>query len=369
MAIKIVKKRVKIGIELTGRVIVHAPSVHTGGGRVLLSALLQCMPVDRKCLFHINDNMDGDLCADSKHEIKSFGSGLYARFLSEINLLKQAKKEDLVLCFGSLPPLFWAKGNIFIFVQNKLVIDKTSLSAFLFRVKSSIQVQRIIFNLLLKRNYHLVVQSQAMYELMVAHYSSIEIDRIHLFPLVPSGLIPKRFDSIKDADVEISEKKFIYVASGDAHKNHLRLLSAWELLAKEGLYPKLLLTLNNEQDIKLLGEINEIKLRFPVKIDNLGALNHEQVIAAYKSADALIFPSLIESFGLPLIEASNANLPIIASESDFVRDLVAPVQTFDPLSVTSIARAVKRYLGVYDQEIRLLGPQEFLEKIIAVSNQ
>jgi glycosyltransferase involved in cell wall biosynthesis len=187
--------------------------------------------------------------------------------------------------------------------------------------------------------------------------------------LVPSGLIPKRFDSIKDADVEISEKKFIYVASGDAHKNHLRLLSAWELLAKEGLYPKLLLTLNNEQDIKLLGEINEIKLRFPVKIDNLGALNHEQVIAAYKSADALIFPSLIESFGLPLIEASNANLPIIASESDFVRDLVAPVQTFDPLSVTSIARAVKRYLGVYDQEIRLLGPQEFLEKIIAVSNQ
>lgn len=354
---------------MTGRVIVHAPSVHTGGGRVLLSALLQSAPVDRKCLFHINDNMDGDLYSDSNHEIKSFSSGLYARVLSEINLLRQAKKEDLVICFGSLPPLFSTKGNIFIFIQNKLVFDKVSLSSFPFKVKVALQVQRIIFNFFLKRNHHLVVQSQAMHELMMAHQSSTELDRLHLFPLVPSSLLPKKIDSVKDVDVEISEKKFIYVASGDAHKNHLRLLSAWELLAKEGLYPKLLLTLINKQDVELLGEINKMRLRFPVKIDNLGALSHEQSIAAYKSADALIFPSLIESFGLPLIEASNANLPIIASESDFVRDLVVPVQTFDPLSVTSIARAVKRYLGVRNQGIRLLGPQEFLEKIIAISNQ
>ena len=353
---------------MTGKIIIHAPSVHTGGGRVLLSALLQFMPVDRKCLFHINANMDGDLCANSKHDIRSFTSGLYARFLSEINLLKQSKKEDLVICFGSLPPLFWLKGNIFIFVQNKLVVDNISISSFTFRVKTSIQVQRIIFNLLLKRNHHLVVQSQAMHELMMAHRSSIELGRIHLLPLVPSDLLPKNIGFDKDVDVEISEKRFIYVASGSAHKNHLTLLSAWELLAKEGLYPKLFLTLNNKQDVGLLGKISEIRLRFPIKIDNLGALNHEQVIAAYESVDALIFPSLVESFGLPLIEASNANLPIIASESDFVRDLVVPVQTFDPLSATSIARAVKRYLGVYNQEICLLGPQEFIEKIITISN-
>lgn len=326
------------------------------------------MPVDRKCLFHINENMNGDLCADSKHEIKSFGSGLYARVLSEISLLRQAKTEDLVLCFGSLPPLFWPKGKIFVFVQNKLVVDKVSLSSFPFRMKVSIQVQRIIFNLLLKRNSHLIVQSQTMHELMMAHRSSIDLDRIHLLPLVPSGLLLKKIDRVKDVDVEISEKKFIYVASGDAHKNHLRLLSAWELLAKEDLYPRLLLTLSNKQDVELLDDINKMRLRFPVKIDNLGPLSHEQVMAAYKSADALIFPSLTESFGLPLIEANNANLPVIASESDFVRDLVVPVQTFDPLSIASIARAVKRYLGVPDLGARLLGPQEFLEKIITISN-
>ncbi len=203
----------------------------------------------------------------------------------------------------------------------------------------------------------------------MAHQSSIELDRLHLLPFVPSGLLPKNIDDVKNVNSEISEKKFIYISSGDIHKNHLRLLGAWELLANESLYPKLFLTLNNKQDIELLDVINEMRSRLPVKIENLGALNHEQSIAAYKSADVLIFPSLIESFGLPLIEATNANLPIIASELDFVRDLVIPVQTFDPLSVKSIARAVKRFLGVHNQEIYLLGPQEFLEKLIAVSSQ
>jgi glycosyltransferase involved in cell wall biosynthesis len=361
--------KVKIGIELTRRVIVHAPSIHTGGGKVLLDALLKCMPADHKFLFHINDNMNGNLYTGSKHEMKSFGSSLYARVLSEIILLKRAKKEDVVIFFGNLPPLFSTKGKIFIFVQNKLVVDESPLGSFPFKTKISIQIQRAIFNLLFNKNYHLVVQSQTMHDLMMAHHANIELDRIHLLPLVPSGLLATKTDRVKEVDFDISEKKFIYVASGDAHKNHLRLLSAWELLAKEGLYPKLLLTLDNMQDVELLGEINEIRLRFPVKIDNLGVLDHEQVLAAYKSTDALIFPSLTESFGLPLIEANNANLPIIASESDFVRDLVTPVETFDPISVTSIARAVKRYLGVQNTGISLLGPQEFLEKIIAISNR
>ena len=63
---------------------------------------------------------------------------------------------------------------------------------------------------------------------------------------------------------------------------------------------------------------------------------------------ALIFPSLAESFGLPLVEAQEFNKPILASELDFVRDVCSPVDTFDPKSSLSIARAVKRFLGYTD---------------------
>lgn len=353
---------------MTGKVIVHAPSIHSGGGKVLLTALLKCTTVGRKCIFHINDNMKINLHSDTKHELKFFRSSLFARVLSEISLLKLSRKEDLVICFGNLPPLLCPKGQIFIFVQNKFVIDNSSLRLFPFRVRLSIQIQRIIFKLFLKSSYHLVVQSQTMYELIRTNLSSTSQERIHLLPLVPLDVIPKKIDIAKDIDININNNKFIYIASGEAHKNHLRLLRAWELLAKDGLYPKLLLTLNGKKDLELLSEISKMRVRFPIKIQNLGVIDHEQVLAAYHSADVLIFPSLTESFGLPLIEANNANLPIIASELDFVRDLVTPTQTFDPYSVSSIARAVKRHLGIRSYRSHLLAPQEFFEKIIAISD-
>ena len=72
------------------------------------------------------------------------------------------------------------------------------------------------------------------------------------------------------------------------------------------------------------------------------------MLALYASAGALVFPSLGESFGLPLIEARQAGLSILAPELDYVRDVCEPAQTFDPQSATSIARAVKRFLQLAD---------------------
>ncbi|RYH16174.1 MAG: glycosyltransferase family 1 protein, partial [Alcaligenaceae bacterium] len=61
-------------------------------------------------------------------------------------------------------------------------------------------------------------------------------------------------------------------------------------------------------------------------------------------SSALIFPSVAETFGLPMLEARAGQLPIIASERDFVRDVCNPQQTFDPASPHSIARAVLRFM-------------------------
>lgn len=66
----------------------------------------------------------------------------------------------------------------------------------------------------------------------------------------------------------------------------------------------------------------------------------------YAETKALIYPSLFESFGLPLFEARLLNLDVLASDSDFVRDLVEPIQTFDPYSPYSIANAVIRHMGI-----------------------
>ena len=84
----------------------------------------------------------------------------------------------------------------------------------------------------------------------------------------------------------------------------------------------------------------------------------------YKRSCALVCPSTSESFGLPLLEATTCGLPIVASELDYVRDLVSPVETFDAGSAVSISRAVRRFLGRPEAPLPVMTASEFLEKIL-----
>jgi glycosyltransferase involved in cell wall biosynthesis len=86
---------------------------------------------------------------------------------------------------------------------------------------------------------------------------------------------------------------------------------------------------------------------------------HDQVLVLYSQAQALIYPSRFESFGLPLIDANQAGLPVLAAELDYVRDVLDPTQSFDPESPDSIARAVKRYIGVAELALPLTDAKNF----------
>ena len=134
------------------------------------------------------------------------------------------------------------------------------------------------------------------------------------------------------------------MADGLAHKNHLCLLEAWEVLADFGCFPSLAVTLP-DNEIQLLDKISVLK-NAGLKITNLGWLSRRDLLAEYPNYRALIFPSLRESLGLPLVEATHIGLPILASELDYVYDVCEPTETFDPKSPASIARAVKRFLKV-----------------------
>jgi hypothetical protein len=59
-----------------------------------------------------------------------------------------------------------------------------------------------------------------------------------------------------------------------------------------------------------------------------------------------------------------AGLPILAPELDYVRDVCVPIQTFDPHSPVSIARAVKRFLGQPDPTVELSTPAEFWHALL-----
>jgi hypothetical protein len=69
---------------------------------------------------------------------------------------------------------------------------------------------------------------------------------------------------------------------------------------------------------------------------------------------------------LPLIEAHEAGVDILASEMDFVRDVVDPVQSFNPFSPISIAKSVKRYLKVTEFPLQMKSISELTSDLFEV---
>ena len=68
--------------------------------------------------------------------------------------------------------------------------------------------------------------------------------------------------------------------------------------------------------------------------------------------------------GLPLLEAQSLSVPIIASERDYVRDLVEPSQTFDPASPLSIARAVMRAMEKTEERVATSSANDFIKIVM-----
>ena len=76
-------------------------------------------------------------------------------------------------------------------------------------------------------------------------------------------------------------------------------------------------------------------------LDNLSLL---EIHKLYSVVDFLIFPSFLESLGLPLLEAKLYNLPIICSDLDYVYQVCSPLSTFNPLSSFDIANSISEVI-------------------------
>ena len=59
-----------------------------------------------------------------------------------------------------------------------------------------------------------------------------------------------------------------------------------------------------------------------------------------------------------------SGLPVLASELDYYRDVLDPDQSFDPNSNISVARAVKRFLGIAEEPLPLQDAAGFVDYIL-----
>lgn len=333
--------------------IIYAPNVHQGGGKVLLESLLTAHPTSDTSFILFSDARL-QLTELPKNVIRLyFNPSFIGRLKAEIVLWKTAKSTDTILCFGNLPPLFFPAGKIHLFFQNSILLQKYANFSFPWRTQLKHKIERLWIKLNLFKIQTVIVQSLAVKNDFQTQYPSAVIK---IWPFFNSNL----FTSSKN-----TEKKYdyLYVASTDPHKNHKNLFAAWEILADKKVYPRLAITLPHLSS-EMTKKLEFLKAK-DIQVTNIGGFNYKSAAEIYASSKALIFPSFTESFGLPLIEAQTQGLDILASELDYVREFVNPTQSFDPHSPLSIARAVLRHLGHPDKDpLSLLSPEDFYKAVM-----
>jgi glycosyltransferase involved in cell wall biosynthesis len=340
--------------------ILYAPNVHTGGGVVLLRALLADWPVGKPMVAYLDLRAQALLSVPAGAQVRWVEPSIRSRMKAGLQLRKAVKEGDTVFCFHGLPPLLPNRGRIVVFLQNRLYLGDGAGSWRTLRPSAVRQeIERCIGKVCRRRVAEYIVQTPSMARDLVRWFgaSPNEGPKVRVLPFLAD--MPAASDCARVP----AEWDFVYVADGVPHKNHRILVEAWRSLAQEGLRPSLALTLSG-RDGDLRREIEQSAADSGLRITDLGQMPHDEVLALYGRSKAMIFPSSAESLGLPLIEATHMGLPILAPELDYVRDVCTPAQTFDAASPVSIARAVKRFLGVPESLLVLHSPREFWNQLL-----
>ena len=344
--------------------VLHAPNIHTGGGFVLLRAFVAAWPTDMKFSALLDARAQGYVLLPDGAKVTWVNPTLVSRLGAELHLRAIAKSNDVILCFHGLPPLFVKQPRVVVFLQNRLYLARKLAPGYTLKTWFRLTSERFISRMFRRRVSQYIVQTPSMQRAVLRWYGERDPKK----PMVRVLPFFEAFDAVSGPIVTRPEWDFLYVADGEAHKNHRKLIAAWRLLAQDGLRPSLALTLSS-RDGALKREVVALADEENLRIKDLGQMRHDEVLCLYAQAGALIFPSTSESLGLPLIEAVHAGLPILAAELDYVRDVCDPVQTFDPTSPVSIARAVKRFLSVPEPVLQLRSPRDFWRELLSKASE
>ena len=130
----------------------------------------------------------------------------------------------------------------------------------------------------------------------------------------------------------LPERFVLYPANAWPHKNHQRLLEAFSRVHDDELW----LVLTGQGDAFADAD----------RVLWLGHVPGNQLAPLYRAAQALVFPSLYEGFGLPPLEAMACGCPVAASNVGAVAEVCSDAAVlFDPKVPASITAAIEAVTG------------------------
>lgn len=159
---------------------------------------------------------------------------------------------------------------------------------------------------------------------------------------------------------------FLFVGTIEPRKNVAKLIEAHSSLSREQRqkYPLLIAGRLGWKYDDVLREISNLKYQMSNTVGQtvrfLGFIPDEELPALYKLATVFVYPSLLEGFGLPPLEAMAQGTPVITSDTSSLPEVVGPAGLLvNPMKVEELERAMVKLLTEpkLRRKLRFLGRQ------------
>ena len=145
-----------------------------------------------------------------------------------------------------------------------------------------------------------------------------------------------------------AEPYLLTVSRVDARKNHVRMLQAFEQLVAAGFSQRWIIAGPRGHGAQVF-ETALARSPAQARVEWREEVSELELGQLYAGAEAFVFASLSEGFGLPPLEAMRHGLPVIASNTTCLPEVCGDAALLvDPLDVDAIAAGMKRVLGERD---------------------
>ncbi|MCC5935923.1 MAG: glycosyltransferase family 4 protein [Lunatimonas sp.] len=265
------------------------------------------------------------------------------------HLPRAAKKYqlDVLHCTSNTAPI-WGKTPLVLTLHDIIYLEKISL-------KSGTWYQRL-GNLYRRWNVPRVVPRASFVFTVSAfeqkriqeHFSQIPYDKIRV---VHNGVSPhfqpvsEEIQEVKRLEYGLPDRFMLFLGNTDPKKNLIGVLKALLLLEKSGKLPlPLVMPDFGESELTaLLDKIGGATLR--PKIHLTGYIPNQDLPAIYAKALFFLYPSLRESFGLPILEAMACGCAVITSNTSSMPEIAGDSALLvDPFNPEELAQAMASLL-------------------------
>ncbi|MBP1889169.1 glycosyltransferase involved in cell wall biosynthesis [Clostridium moniliforme] len=320
------------------RILVNDIAASTGGALTILKEFYEYVKendIENEWIFLIGDDYLKDTekikVIVRKDIKKSWLKRLKFDYISGRKLINNLKVDRVISLQNTA--IFGLKIPQILYIHQSIPFQKSKKFSFFKSKERILAIYQYIIGWFIKKSIcvsdKVIVQTKWMKK-EIEKYSNL--DKTKVVTILPDIKIK----DINDSKIKIKDNLFFYPASNEIYKNHNCIFNACKILNDKGINNfKVILTINPE-------ELD----RNSSNIYAMGNLNINNVYDIYKKS-ILIFPSYIETVGLPLLESRKVGTIILASDCEFSKEVLYGYKNvcyFDPFNPMELAYLMESFI-------------------------